>query len=236
MSEEMRETPGAARWLAWATAVLLVLGVVSAGILDVRDGDFDADVVSAAGGTARTVEAPSSSTSTTTVTSLPPVTSAPVPGVARSTTVPKAAAAVLAAIGSTPPPTAQPSPAVTPTTSAPVTPTPATTTTSIPATTSTTAPGRAAVTLANEHPNAFLLNVNGRVFKLEPGEEVGPVDLALLPTDNDVLEANAVADPTCVRTEAADFFQPGGRYRLAIVAAEGACGTIANLQFEVTPA
>ena len=235
MGEEVRETPTAARWLAWATAVLLAFGVVSAGVVDVRDGHFDADIVSAAGGTARTVEVPYSST--TTVTSVPPVTSTSRPAVARSTTVPKAAAAVLAAIGSTAPPTTQPSPAVTPTTRAPMTPTTATTTTTTaPATTTTTVPGRAAVPLATEHPPAVLLHVTGRAFKLEPGEEVGPVDIALLPTGNDVLEAQAAADPACVRTDTADFFQSGGRYRLAIVTTEGACGSIPNLQLEVTPA
>lgn len=233
MGEEMRETPSAARWLAWAAAVLLVFGVVSAGVVDVQDGDFDADVVSAAGGAARTVEAPASTT--TTVTSLPPVTSAP-PAVARSTTVPRAAAAVLAAIGSTPPPTAQPPPATTTTTRAPVTPTTVTTTTSIPATTSTTAPGRAAVTLANEHPNAFVVRLDGRDFELDPGEELGPVDVALSADGDDVVEVRAVADPTCVLTDTRDLFQPGGRHRLAIVANEGMCGSTPNLELKVTAA
>jgi len=232
----MRETPAAARWLAWATAVLLAFGVVSAGVVDVRDGDFDGDVVSAAGGTPRTVEVPYSSTTTTAVTSLPPVTSVPAPAIARSTTVPKAAAAVLAAIGSTAPPTAQPPPATTPTTRAPVTPTTATTPTSIPATASTTVPGRAAVTLANEHPNAFVVRVDGRDFELDPGEEVGPVDVALPADGVDVVEVRAVADPTCARTERRDLFQPGGRHRLAIVAAEGVCGRTPNVELKVTTA
>jgi hypothetical protein len=96
-------------------------------------------------------------------------------------------------------------------------------------------PGRAIVTLANEHPNAFAVKVNGREFNLDPGEEVGPVDIALPPTGNDVVEVRAVADPTCARTDAADFFQPGGRYRLAIVTTEGACGSTPNVQFKVTP-
>lgn len=233
----MPETPGAARWLAWATAVLLVFGVVSAAVLDVQDGAFDADVVSAAGGNARTVEVPSSSA--TTVTSMPPVTSTSVPAIARSTTVPRAAAAVLAAIGSTPPPTAQPTPATTPTTRAPVTPTTATTTTSIPATTTTTtttAPARAAVTLANEHPNAFVISVSGRDFELDPGEEVGPVDVALPADGDDVVEVRAVADPTCALTERGDLFQPGGRHRLAIVAAEGMCGSTPNVELKMTAA
>ena len=230
----MRETPSAARWLAWATAVLLVFGVVSAGVVDVRDGDFGADVVSAGAGAARSVEVPSPST-TTTVISLPPVTSAP-PAIARSTTVPKAAAAVLAAIGSTPPPTAQPPPATTPTTRAPVTPTAAPTTTSIVATPSTTVPGRAAVTLANEHANAFVVRVDGRDFELDPGEEVGPVDVALPADGDDVVEVRAVADPTCVLTETRDLFQPGGRHRLAIVATEGMCGSTPNVKLKVTAA
>ncbi len=230
----MRQTPTTARWLAWATAVLLAFGVVSAGILAARDRSPDADVVSAAGGTARTVDVRSSST--TTVTSVPPVTSASPSAGARSTTVPKAAAAVLAAIGSTAPPTTQPSPAVTPTTRAAVTPTTATTTTTTPPATTTTVPGRAAVTLANEHPNAFLLKVNGREFELDPGEEVGPVDVALGPDRDDVVEVRAVADRTCARTDTGDFFQPGGRYRVAVVITEGACGSLPNVQLKVTPA
>ncbi len=235
MGEEAWETPPAARWLAWASAVLLTFGVVSAGVVSTQDPGSDADVVSAAGSTARTVDVRSSST--TTVTYVPPVTSTPLPAVARSTTVPKAAAAVLAAIGSTTPPTTPPSAAVTPTTTAPVTPTTATTATpTTPATTTTTVPGRAAVTLANEHPNGFVMRVNGRELELDPGEQVGPVDIALPPTGNDVLEVQAVVDPSCVRTDAADFFQAGGRYRLAIVTTEGACGGIPNLQLKVTPA
>lgn len=234
MGEEMRETPTAARWLAWATAALLVFGVVSAGVVDVRDGNFDADVVSAAGGPARTVEAPSSST--TTVASVPPVTSTSLPAIARSTTVPRAAAAVLAAIGSTPPPTAQPPPATTPTTRGPVTPTTATTRTSIPATTTTTAPGRAAVTLANEHPNAFVVSVNGRDFELDPGEELGPVDVTLRADGDNVVEVRAVADPTCLLTDTRDLFQPGGRHRLAMVATEGMCGSTPNVELKVTTA
>lgn len=247
MGEEMPETPTAARRLAWATAVLLVFGVVSAAVIDVRDGAFDADVVSAAGGNARTVEVPFSSTTTTTTTvsSLPPRTSAQRPAIARSTTVPNAAAAVLAAIRSsapptTPlptPPTTQPPPATTPTTGPPVTPaTIATTTTSIPATTTTTVPGRAAVTLANLHPNAFVVRVGGREFELDPGEEVGPVDVALPAEENDVVEVRAMADPTCALTETRDLFQPGGRHRLAIVAAEGVCGSTPNFELKVTAA
>lgn len=234
MDERIRETANAPRWLAWAALVLLTVGVVSAGVVDARDQPDDG-LVRAAGGSPRTVDVPSSST--TTVTSLPLVTSVPPPTISRSTTIPKAAAAVLAAIGSNAPPTTQPLAANTPTTRPAVTPTTAATTpTTTMVTTPTTVPRLVTVTVVNEHPNAVVVTVNGREFRLEPGAEVGPLDLPLPANGNDVVDVRSVIDPACGLSDVSDFFQAGGRYRLAIVATQGVCGIIPNFQLKVTPA
>ncbi len=209
-------TPTTARWLAWTTAVLLVLGVVSAGLVGAGGSGSDAGVVSAAGNTTPTVDVASSST-TTVPSAQPPVSQAPPSTVARSTTVPKAAAAVLAAIGTTAPPTTQP-PATT-TTRAPVPPTTATT-----ATTTTTVPRRATVTFVNEHPNAVVVTVNRRSIDLAPGQQE-VVDVALDDKDNVAMEVRIAQIPasTCPATKVPAQFRPGGRYRLAVVAGPLGC-------------
>lgn len=228
MDEGLQEGPTTARWLAWATTVLLALGVGSLGVLDAGESGSDAGVVSAAGGTAGTVEVTSPTTTVTTLA--PPVTSTPPSTVARSTTVPKAAAAVLAAIGTTT--TTQRPSATTSTTGPPVTSTTAPTTQTT-VTTSTTVPGRATVTVANVHPNAFQVTLNNQEFKLDPGQD-REVDLVLGPNGNYVLEAHAVADPTCEQGDGGAF-QAGGRYRVEIVAAQGGCenGTVSNFDLLV---
>ncbi|MGI8806642.1 MAG: hypothetical protein ACR2KK_02065 [Acidimicrobiales bacterium] len=228
----MREGPTPARWLAWATAVLLAVGVASAAVVGARDPGADGSVVSAAGSTAGTVDVPGSTT-TTVPFAPPPSTAVPPSTVARSTTVPKAAAAVLAAIGSTPTTTSPPA-ATTSTTRPPVTSTTVTTSPTS-TTTPTTVPGRASVVVANRHPNAFLVKLDRQAeFTLEPGTDRN-VDLPLGTDGNYTIEARAVADPTCGLGDSGAF-QAGGRYRVEIVAAEGRCGTgaVPNFQLYVT--
>ena len=222
-------TPTTARWLAWTTAVLLVLGVVSAGIVDAGGSGSDAGVVSAASNTTPTVDVPSSST-TTVPSPQPPVTQAPPSPVARSTTVPKAAAAVLAAIGTTAPPTTQP-PATT-TTRAPVPPTTATT-----ATTTTTVPRRATVTFVNEHPNAVVVTANRRSIDLAAGQQE-VVDVALDDKGTVAMEVRIAQIPasTCPATKVPAQFQPGGRYRLAVVAGPLECEGFPEPLMTIVPA
>ena len=227
MDEGVPVTPTTARWLAWTTAVLLALGVISAGVVDAGGSGSDAGVVTAAGNTTPTVDVPSSST-TTVRSPLPPVTPAPPSTVARSTTVPKAAAAVLAAIGTTAPPTTQPP--ATSTTRAPAPPTTATT-----ATTSTTAPRRATFDFVNDHPNAVLVTVNQQRFDLAPGARLDDVDVPLSASGRDIVEVTVVGT-TCFMREAGDLFKPAGSYRVAVSAGEGMCGSIREPQLDVGPA
>lgn len=231
MDQGLEEGPTTARWLAWATVVLLAVGVVSASIVDAGGPGADARVVSAAGGTPGTVDV--SPGSTTTVASQPPATLTPPSTVARSTTVPKAAAAVLAAIASTAPPTTQRPPATT-TTRPPVSSTTVPTT----ATTSTTVPGKATVTLANRHPNVtFRVTLDRQVFELKPFDEKRDVVVTLGPNGNYVIEAHAVVDDTCGQGDSGAF-QAGGRYLVEILAAPGGCGTkgiVSNFDLIVQP-
>ena len=219
-------TSTTARWLASATAVLLAVGVISAGVVDARGSGSGSGVVRAAGNTTPTVEVPS--TRTTAPPALPPATQAPPSTVAGSTTVPKAAAAVLAAIGTTAPPTTQP-PATT-TTRAPVPPTTATT-----ATTTTTVPRRATFDFVNDHPNAVVVSVNQRRFELAPRVRLNDVDLALAASGMDRVDV-LVVGTTCFAEKAGDLFQPNGSYRVAVSAGTGRCGTIPEPELDVVPA
>ena len=229
MDERVRVTPTTARWLAVATAGLLAVGVISAGVVDARGSGPDAAVVSAAGSTTPTVDVSSSST-TTAPLALPPVTQAPPSTVAGSTTVPKAAAAVLAAIGTTAPPTTQP-PATT-TTKAPVPPTTATT-----ASTTTTVPRRASVTFVNEHPNAVVVTFNRRSIDLAAGEQE-VVDVALDDKDTVAMEVRIADIPasTCPATKVPAQLQSGGRYRVAVVAGPVGCQGLPEPRMTIVPA
>lgn len=240
---EKREGPSSAQWLSAAAAVLLVVGVVSAGVVGPGGRGSDPGVVSAAGRTGATVDTATSSTTPVTLSypAVPPPTSAPPSTVGRSTTVPKAAAAVLAAIGSTAP-TTRPA-ASTSSTRGPVTSTtaPAATTTTVAVTTtvittSTTLPAVATLTLANEHPNAFVVTVNRQELgTVLAHKQSGPFEVSL-PAVTDTVDLGAVSDPGCVAHESGDLLQPGGRYLLTIVAGAGACADFAAPELRVTPA
>lgn len=227
MAKEGGEAPVTARWLAGAAVALLALGVVSAGILN-QDDDGSGGLVAVAGRTGGTIALATSTSTSTTV--LPPVTSSPPSTIARSTTVPKAAAAVLAAIGSTTTTTTSaPPPASTTTTRPPVTTTtaptvaPSTSSTSSTSTTSTTVQPRATITILNEHPNAFVVTVNGRTFEppLPSGEKIGPLEVGLPPGSDDTVALEAVADPSCRVVVTRDLFQPSGTHQYRIVAGTG---------------
>jgi hypothetical protein len=220
------DAPPTARWLAFAAACLLVLAMVSAGVIGFEDGSSDNAVVRAAGTTASTVAAPS--TVTVPPPSTVPAASAPSSTIRTTTTLPRAASEVLRAIGTTAPPTTQPAPT---TTRAPVT-----STTRAPTTTTSTVPGIVTVTVTNAHGHPFLVEVNGRVFDLDPGKTEGPVQLALPATGDDVIEARARGDAACTTRAAADHFRPGGSYKVTVVAGTGpACKDYPSPVIEVSP-
>lgn len=213
MDEDLRNGVRATRWLAWATAGLLVLGVASAGAVGAHNRSEDRRIVTAAGENASGVDAPSTTEAVTVPapTTVAPTTSDPAPA---TTTTAKAAATTVA----TTPPTTK-APARTTTTVATAATTPSTSPTSATSpTTVTTISGHATVTLANEFTAAFTLTINGRAFTLQPGQQIGPVDLTLAADGNDVVELRAVSDPQCGIGDAGGYFVAGGRYRMAIVA------------------
>ena len=201
------------RWLAWAAAGLLVAGLVSIGEVSAGTAT-DERIVRASGSGVDGVEVP---------TTLGQPAAPPEPPVAPPL----------------PPTTADPTTTVpTPTTTAPPTTQPTRPTTTRPAVTSTTAAARAAgamVTIANEHTAAFKITVNGRTFELAPGQQVGPVELTPSASGNDSVEVTAVADPTCGLGDAGNYFDAGGRYRMAIVASPGRCRAMPGPQLKVTP-
>lgn len=210
--EDLGDPPTTAHWLAWATAVLLIIGVVSAVVMNVAGGGSGDALVTAAGQTEGTLDLTSS-----TFPPAPPSTGRQ--PVASSTTVPRAAAAVLKALGTTAPPTTRP-PGPTSTTAPPVT------TTAPSTTTSTTPPPRAIVSVVNELPQGFVITLNnGERFTVAANRAAVAVQLNL-PTGDDTIEADAVGQPPCEVGAIGDLFQPGGRYRVAIVAAQDACARL----------
>lgn len=202
------DAPPTARWLAWAAACLLVAALVSAGVIGFGNGSPDGAVVSAAGGTASTVGVPS------TVTVPPPASStapaAPTSTIRTTTTLPRAAAEVLRAIGTTAPPTTQP-PAP-PTTGTPVTPTTATTVRPSTTTTSTTPP-QATVRVVNQFDRPLEVTVNMTVFTVAARSAEGPKPVTLPATGDDVIK---VSDTACPLEVTADHFQPGGSHEVTV--------------------
>ena len=210
--EDLGDPPTTAHWLAWATAVLLIIGVVSAVVMNVAGGGSDDGLVTAAAQPEVTLDV----TSTTSPPAPPSTARQPA---ASSTTVPKAAAAVLKALGTTAPPTTRP-PATTSTTAPPVT------TTTPSTTTSTTLPPRATVSVVNELSRDFVIILNkGEPFTVAANRSSAAVQLNLV-TRDDTIEGDAVGEPPCEVGAIGDLFQSGGRYRVAIVAAEDACARL----------
>ena len=204
--EDLGDPPTTARWLAWATAVLLIIGVVSAGVMNLSGDGSEDGVVTAASRSAGEVDL----TSTTTLPPVPPsAVQRPAP---TSTTVPKAAAAVLKALGTTAPPTTQP-PATTSTTAAPVATTLSTT---------TTVPPRATVSVRNDLTRPFLVKLNGVPVAVEPGKQSAGVPLDLRQTP-DAIEGDAVGEPPCEVGAVGDLFRPGLTYLVSVVASQTAC-------------
>ena len=194
MDDGANEPVRATRLLAWLTAGLLVAGAVSAGAVGAKNDAADRRIVTAAGAGLAGFDAPTTATEAVP----PPTTPAPV----ASTT---------------------PAPAPTTTAAPPTTaPRPTTTTTKAPATTTTKAAG-VRLTVANQHPSAVKLTVNGRTFTLSPGEQAGPVAIVMAASGNDVVEAVLVQEPSCGTGDADRYFPKPGNYTMTVVAGPGLC-------------
>jgi len=97
-------------------------------------------------------------------------------------------------------------------------------------------PAPAKVALANDHPNAFVLTINGHDFTLAPGDKVNNVDVIPDPKGNDSVSVKATTDPTCVANVAGGFFQSGGHYLVSIVAGTGTpCTSFPAPELNIAP-
>ena len=204
MDEELAKGTPSRRGLAWAVAGLLLAGAISAGAVSAANEDSDRRVVAAGGGSAG-VDLPTTLAPPSTAPASPPDTEPP----PSSTT--------------TPPPPVTTAPSTTrprPTT----TQVPTTTRAPSPSTTSTTAApaaGRATVTVVNQFTGAVVVTLNGRVFELASGQQVGPFEMDLVPDGNDSIGVRMVAVPTCGIGDAGGIFGGPGRYRVSIVTGPG---------------
>lgn len=209
--EDLGDPPTTARWLSWATAALLIIGVVSAGVMNIAGPHSDDGLITASARSAGEVVLPS--------TTLPPVpTSAVERPAPTSTTVPKAAAAVLKALGTTAPPATQP---------------PATTTTTAPpgtTTTSSTLLPRATVSVRNELTRPFLVKLNGVPLTVDPGKQSAGLPLDLRQT-TDGIEGDAIGEPPCEVGMVGDLFRPGVTYLVSVVAKPDACAGLTVTAF-----
>ena len=108
-------------------------------------------------------------------------------------------------------------------------------------TTSTTAAaGRIKVTLVNSSPHAVTLVLNGKTYKLAPGQQIGPVVTAHDEHGYDSISLTLDAVPTCGMGDADSYFPKPGNYRLTVETSPGSCnppsGPIDSVRFRVTPA
>lgn len=212
------------RVAAVVAACVVVLGLVGAGVLVARDDGPSRAVVTATRDQPSTVDV----TSTVTVP-LGPAASSPPTTVQTSTTLPKAAVDVLKAIGSTTT-TARPAATTTTRPASPTTTSPTPTTT--PPTTITVPQFTA--TLANNHPHAFVVNVNGRDFPLAPGQTVESVSFPVQP-NGDTIRVRLADDANCGVFDSGVIFQAGGRYLVRVVEGPRMCGNFPGPKIEVSP-
>jgi hypothetical protein len=214
LAQASPQAPRSTRFLALAVGALVLAGVVSAGVLVADHDGPTAAVVSAAGGQSGTVDV----TSTVTVT-FPAQSSTSGTTVVTPTTLPKAAVDVLNAIaGST---TTTRRPATTTTTRPPAPTTTVPTPTSAPTSSTTAAPAPFTATLVNEHPEAVVLNVNGRNVPLTPAQTVD-VELPISPR-GDLVQVRLAGDDKCGVSDSGVIFSPGGAYRITIVESGTMC-------------
>lgn len=212
------------RTAALVAACVLVVGLVVAGVVVTRDDRPSRAVVTA------TRDQPSTVDVTSTVTiPLGPAPSTPPTTVQTSTTLPKAAVDVLKAIGSTTT-TSRPPATTTTRPAAPTTTTPAPTT----STPTTITVPQFTATLVNNHPHAFILNVNGRDFPLAPAQTVESVSFPVSP-GGDSIRVRLAEDANCGVFDSGVIFQAGGRYRVRVVEGPGMCGSFPSPFIEVVP-
>jgi hypothetical protein len=213
VDDELRERVKVARLVGWATAAVLIMAAIGVGAFAARDEGPDGRVVTAAGQNADGVEVP------TTVAEVVPPTLAPttVPPSTTATTVRK------------------------PTTTAPTTtqpPRPTTTKAPVASTTSTTAAASGInVSMVNSSPVAVTLTLNGKTYKLAPGQQVGPVATTHDANGYDSIALTHDAVPTCGMGDADMYFPKPGNYRLTVETSPGSCyppsGRIDSVRFRV---
>jgi hypothetical protein len=191
------------RWIAGVVALVVLAGIVAAGILVFDDDDRPgAAVVSAAGGQSGTVDV------TSTVTMPLPTTPAPPSTVAPTTTLPIAGSTTTTRRPATTTTTRPPAP----TTTVPVATTAAPTTTTIP---------RFTATLVNEYPQAVVLILNGQQIPLALGQTL---DIELPRSGRgDLVQVRLPGDAECGSSDSGEIFRANTRYRVAIVAGEAKC-------------
>jgi hypothetical protein len=225
VDEEVREGFQPARWLAWATAGLLVAGVVSVGAVSGGERNDARQIVSAAGTGADGVETPPPPPPLELVPPPPPPPTTAAPLVAPSSVV-----APPPTVPVTAPPTSQAVRATTTTTRPAAAPS-ATVTTAAPATR-----GKATVVVVNQHPEPVVATVNGHVVQVASGQQSAPVEMTLASHGNDTVSVALASDPTCGMGDAGPYFPAGGRYRLTVTAGQGMCRNAPGPQVEVASA
>jgi hypothetical protein len=199
VDEELPEPRSITRRLAWAVAGLVIAAMVSAVLVNAREGRDDR-IVSAAGETTSGIEATTTVLETTTVmerttapdrTTVPPTTVAPTP-TSSTTRLPRTTTTAKA-----------------------------TTTTKVTTTSTTKRPANAAtVTVVNEYSYAVTVAMNGHSFgALAPGQQTAPFVLALDSNGNDSIGVRVVDAPGCGVGDAGGLIPGPGQYRVRIIAA-----------------
>jgi hypothetical protein len=213
--------------LAWATAGLLGVGLVSAGAVTSGQHSTDVRIVTAAGDNTGAVDVPTTAGSFASPPAVPP---------AAPPTAPPTTPAPAVTVPAT---TAVPKPVTVPTTKAPVTTQPArTVTTAAPVATTTpsTASGRATVTLVSQLAYDIDVTLNGRAFRVTAGQSLGPVAVDVAANGNDIVEARLVVRPSCGSGDAERYFTSGGTFRLMITPVPGMCFDLPGFSLTSTPA
>ena len=215
MDEELWEPSRVTSRLAGVAAGLLVAAIVSVGVV-ARDNASDRQIVAAAGQDADGVSVP-----TTVRDFVPPV---------ETTTIPPTTAAPTTTTTAPKPTTTKPPRPTTTTTKAPV----------VTTTPTTAAPAEIKVTMVNASPAAVTLVLNGKTYKLAPGQQIGPVVTTHDEHGYDTISLTHDAVPTCGMGDADSYFPKPGHYRLIIEPSLGSChppsGPIDSVRFRVTPA
>ncbi len=182
--------------LVTAVPALLAVGLAAATLVS-RDTGGDETIVAAANGHGESVRpsAEASALLRATVPSAPETTPDAVP-VPVPTTEPPA-----------PPVTEAPAPTV-----------------PVPVPTTVDPAARPTMTLVSRYPAAVTMNLNGVIYDLAPGQEIGGLTVGPQTQGNDILYLARVDDPSCGEGDADSYFRAGpGHYIVAIVPGRSIC-------------